>query len=238
MPNITTKLTDKKEVATGTMAFFFKKPENFSYKAGQFLDWTLPDPPQTDAEGNTRAFSIADGPQENDLMIATRMRDTAFKRVLKDMPIGSTIEISEPMGSFTLHNNSSKAGVFLIGGIGITPVRSILFDAAKRQSPHKLYLFYSSRTPKDAAFLKELDELQKQNPNFKLIATMTDMKDSSWPGEKGYITEEMIKKYIPDISTAVWYISGPQTMVKAMRVVLENLKINEDDIKTEEFSGY
>jgi len=240
MPNITTKLIDKKEVANGTMAFFFQKPAGFVYKAGQFLDWTLPNPPETDAEGNTRAFSLAAEPEADHLMLATRMRDTAFKRVLKNMPIGSPMEISEPMGSFTLHNNIAKTAVFLIGGIGITPVRSILFDASARKLPHKLYLFYSNRTQADAPFLEELNELQKQNPNFKFIPSMTgqEPQDASWQGERGYITADMVKKYLPNATDAIWYLAGPQAMVKAMRDVLAAMNIDEDNIKTEEFSGY
>src|SRR5258707_11226795 len=115
------RLVRREEVAEGTVAFFFEKPVAFHFIAGQFLRFSLIDPPETDQEGDSRTFSIASAPHENDLMIATRMRDTAFKRVLKSMPLGSEIEFKGPYGRMTLHEDASQPAVFLTGGIGITP---------------------------------------------------------------------------------------------------------------------
>src|SRR5215470_1739671 len=95
-------LTARKEVAEGTMAFFFEKPPGFSFKAGQFMRLTLIDPPETDAEGNGRTFTIASAPYEDHLMIATRMRDTAFKRVLKSTPLETRLVARGPYGSLTI----------------------------------------------------------------------------------------------------------------------------------------
>jgi ferredoxin-NADP reductase len=103
------------------------------------------------------------------------MRDTAFKRSLKKVPLGTEVRIGPAMGSFTLHKNSAKAAVFLAGGIGITPFLSILRQANHDRLPHKLYLFYSNRRPEDTAFLEALQLLERSNPNFLLICTMTDM---------------------------------------------------------------
>src|SRR5580704_6423939 len=80
MADLKSKLIRREEVAEGTMAFHFEKPSGFTFKAGQSADVTLVDPPDTDAEGNTRTFSIASPPFENELVFTTRMRDTAFKR--------------------------------------------------------------------------------------------------------------------------------------------------------------
>jgi ferredoxin-NADP reductase len=120
-----TRLKSRQEIAAGTMAFHFEKPEGFAYKAGQFADYTLITPPETDAEGNTRGFSLASAPYEDDLMLATRMRDTAFKRVLKNMEHGTELTLDAPYGSFTLHNNTQIPAVFLTGGIGVTPVTTM-----------------------------------------------------------------------------------------------------------------
>jgi ferredoxin-NADP reductase len=138
------KLTDREEIAEGTMAFHFEKPPGFQSKAGQAIDVTLLNPPETDAEGNVRTFTVASPPFAEDLVIATRMRDTAFKRSLKAAPLGTEVSIEGPSGSFTLHKNSSKAGVFLSGGIGITPFVSIARQASRDALPHKLY---SKRIP-------------------------------------------------------------------------------------------
>ena len=155
------KLKGRQEIASGTMAFYFEKPPGFSYKAGQFSDFTFANPPETDAEGNTRGFSLASAPYEDDLMVATRMRDTAFKRVLKTMALGTEVALDAPWGSCTLHSDASIPAVFLSGGIGVTPVRSIVLQAAHDKLPHTIVLFDSNRRPEDAAFLDELGRPRK-----------------------------------------------------------------------------
>src|ERR1700688_1019187 len=92
MAGQTFELIRREEVAEGTMAFHFEKPSGFNFKAGQFADVTLTNPPETDAEGNTRTFSIASPPFENELVFTTRMRDTAFKRSLKNVPLATEVE--------------------------------------------------------------------------------------------------------------------------------------------------
>ncbi len=234
------KLIKKESVAEGTMMFTFGKPLDFVFKAGQSIDLTLIDPPETDAEGNTRAFSLVSAPDEDYLAVTTRMRDTAFKRVLKNASLNTEFEFAGPFGSFTLHNNASKPAIFLVGGIGITPFYSILKFAAMSHLPHKIYLFYSNRRPEDTVFLNELEALKKNNPNYTLIATMTEMERSNkhWTGEKGFITKELIKKYVSDTVSAIYYSAGPPEMVSTMRKILTDLGIDDDNIRTEEFSGY
>ena len=150
------KLLHRAEVANGTMAFYFERPSQFDFTPGQSADVTLSNPPETDSEGNTRTFSIASSPFENELMFATRIRDTAFKRSLKKAPIGTDVTIDSATGSFTLHKNSAKPAVFLAGGIGITPFLSIVRQADHDRLGHKLSLFYSNRRPQDAPFLEAL----------------------------------------------------------------------------------
>ena len=234
------KLKSRQEIASGTMAFHFEKPQGFSYTAGQFGDVTLANPPETDAEGNTRTFTLASAPYEGDLMVATRMRDTAFKRVLKTMALGTEVSLNAPDGSLTLHSDARIPAVFLSGGIGVTPVRSIVLQATHDKLPHKIVLFDSNRRPEDSAFLDELAEAQKRNPNFTLIGTMTEMEKSSkaWSGETGYVTQAMLLKSVHDLSLPIFYISGPPAMVAAMRKILDDSGVKDDKIRTEEFAGY
>src|ERR1035437_6393033 len=239
-PVTLSKLVSRHEVAERTTAFRFEKPSNWIFQAGQFLDMSLLDPSETDTEGNTRTFSIASAPHEESLMVATRMRDTAFKRVLETMPLGSAVKLDGPSGDLTLHNDVKRTAVFLAGGIGITPFRSIVFRAAKEKLPHRIFLFYSNRRPEDAPFLDELQALERENPNYRLIASMTGMAKSHrpWHGEVGLIDREMLLRYLKDAVSPIYYLAGPPEMVKGLHTMINEAGVDDDNIRAEEFAGY
>jgi len=222
------------------MAFQFEKLPGFDFTPGQSSDLTLVDPPETDFEGNIRTFSIASAPFEDQLMIATRMRDTAFKRSLKRVVLGTPLKLASPTGSFTLHKNSTKPAVFLAGGIGITPFFSIVKQADHDRLRQELYLFYSNHRPEDAPFLETLEELEKNNPNFCFVPTMTKMSHSTrkWQGEIGLIDGPLLSKYLTTLRGPIYYIAGPPAMVMDLRKMLVASGIDEDDIRMEEFAGY
>ena len=201
---------------------------------------TLLNPPESDAEGNTRVFSIASAPYEDFIMVATRLRDTAFKRVLRNLPLGTEVSVEGPFGDLKLHNDKSRAAVVLTGGIGITPFRSILLNAAKEKLPLRVFLLYANRRPEDAAFLDELQDLEKQNPNYRLIACMSQMENShhSWQGETDVINAQMLAKYLEGVVSPIYYITGPPTMVKAIHAMLKDTGVDDDNIHIEEFAGY
>ncbi len=235
-----TRLLKKVEAAEGTMSFHFEKPAGFDYKAGQFADYTLVNPPETDEEGNTRGFSLASAPFEPTLMSTTRLRDTAFKRVLQDLPIGTELELDAPYGSFTLHNNVKRPAVFLTGGIGSTPVRSIVLQSTHDKTGHTIFVFYSNKRPEDAAFTDEFRSAAEANENITFVPTMTKPELSAvvWDGETGFIDKEMIARYVDDLAAPIYYLCGPGGMVNAMRKLLNDAGIDDDDIRTEEFTGY
>lgn len=233
-----TTLLKKETVANGTMAFYWKKPAGFEFVAGQFGDFTLIDPSETDEEGNTRGFSFAHAPFEEALMTATRMRDTAFKRVLKDMPVGTEVKLDAPYGDFRLHKTATTPAVFLIGGIGITPVRSIIAQATHEQLPHEITLLYSNKTPADAAFTEDLQGFAAQNPHFTFVPVSSEATAAPDGGEHGFIDAAMLQRHVSDITAPIFYLAGPAGMVKAMREMLLGAGAHEDNIKTEEFSGY
>ena len=233
-------LRSREEIADRTMAFHLEKPAGFQFKPGQYIDLALISPSETDSQGAVRAFSIASAPFEDELLVATRMRDSAFKRVLSALPPGTELKLDGPMGSFTLHRNTAKAAVFLAGGIGITPFLSIVREAANQKLNHQLYLFYSNRRPEDAPFLAALQDLSQSNPHFIFIPSMTEMERSkrNWLGERGFIDREMLVKHFCDLSGPIYYVAGPPAMVAAMQQMLAKAGVSEDDIRTEEFSGY
>ena len=201
----------QKCLCNGTTAYYFEKPRDFEFKAGQFANLTLRDTVATDLEGSTRSLSIASAPHEKDLMVAMRNRDTAFKRAIHAFPIGSAVLFQGPFGIFTLHRNTGRPAVFLAGGIGITPFRSMLWQATTMRSPHRLFLFYANRRPEEAAFLEELRNVKDINPHCKLIATVTHPSEGTpdWRGESGHFTTQILKKWLPHLSTPVFYLAGP-----------------------------
>jgi ferredoxin-NADP reductase len=168
------------------------------------------------------------------------MRDTAFKRSLKKVPLGTDVKIDSPMGSFTPRKNSAKPAVFLAGGIGITPFVSIVRQADHDRLLHKLGLFYSNRRPEDTPFLEALQMLEKSNPNFQLVCTMTALQQSQkeWKGETGLINKEMLLRGLSQLQGPIYYVAGPPGMVSGVRKMLVGAGVDEDDIRTEGFGGY
>lgn len=246
-PIYSLKLKKRSEVAERTLEFRFEKPPGMNFKAGQFMDLTLIDPPETDAEGNMRGFSINSAPDDPELTFTTRLRDTAFKRVLQTMPLGTEVKVEGPFGNLTLHNNASRPAVLLAGGIGVTPFRSIARRAAHEKLPHRIFLFYANRRPEDAPFLDEFRGLARENPNFTFIPTMTQMINSHlhWQGETGYLDNAMILRHLKPRNSTVdnparpmYYIAGPPRMVAALHAMLNEAGIDDDEVRIEDFAGY
>jgi ferredoxin-NADP reductase len=233
-------LRANKVLCAGTTAFYFEKPKDFEFEAGQFVNFTLLSTGDTDLEGNTRALSIASAPHEGNLMVATRLRATAFKRTLNSLPLGSELLLQGPYGSMTLPRKTTRPAVLLAGGIGITPFRSLIWNATQVESPRRILLFYSVRAPEEAAFLEELQEMERYNGRYKLICTVTQPEKVSklWRGETGRISIEMLSKWIPDLSVPIYYIAGPPGMVAGVRQMLIGSGVAEEDIRAEEFYGY
>jgi ferredoxin-NADP reductase len=234
----TTTLDARTEIAEGTMTFQLCKPIGFNFIAGQAIELTLSDASTVaDAQNMRHAFSIVSAPLENHLVVATRMRDSVFKCALRSLPIGSQVTIDGPFGTFGLDNDHARAAIFIAGGIGITPFISILRQAAKGQLRQRFILIYSNRRPEDAAFLAELQQLEEQNLNFRLVATMTEMQASnrSWPNHTGFITADLVASVVGDLPKPVFYVVGPPGMVEAMRETLQKCGIDANDIRSEEF---
>lgn len=240
MSTYETKLQGREDVAEGTMAFHFEKPQGFVFKPGQTIDLILPAAPGGDAQSARHTFSIVSAPYQGDLTIATRLRDSAFKRALKALPIGAALRFEGPFGALTLHGNRARAAVLIAGGIGITPFVSILRQAAQDQLAQSLVLLYSNRRPEDAAFLAELQALEGRNKNFRLLATMTAPGQSArpWTGATGRIDDALLKRIGGELATPIYYLAGPPALVEAMRKNLSLAGVDDDDIRSEEFYGY
>jgi ferredoxin-NADP reductase len=233
-------LMDRQRIARDTMAFWFNTNESrYEFRAGQHADFVFVDPSPESAGDNSRTLSLANSPGDKGLvMIALRMRQTGFKTALKAAALGTRFKVGRPRGPFTLHKDITRPAAFLAGGIGITPMRSILYWTTEERLPHKLYLFYANRDAEDVAFLQELEDLAAQNLNFTLIPTLTRSMSPTWPHENGPIDRGLLKRYLQGLNGPVYYVAGPSGMVAAMTTMLRSSGVSDDDIKTEEFGDY
>jgi ferredoxin-NADP reductase len=164
------------------------------------------------------------------------MRDSAFKKSLAELPVGSEAEISGPDGNFILPNKTAASLVFVTGGIGITPFISMLRFIQKNKLPYEITILYSNNDEKSTAFLKELKSWAEKNSKINLVLTMT--KEPDFQGEKRLIDSQFIKEYVPDWRSSIFMLSGPPGMVKAIRGELKKLDVDRKEIKFEEFIGY
>ncbi len=173
-------------------------------------------------------------------MVATRIRGTAFKRSLGSLPVGAQLQVEGPFGALRLHNNVSRTAVLLAGGIGITPFRSMVVHASHEGIALPIHLFYANRRPEDAPFLAELQDCQRRNPRFHMVACMSELEPSrsDWPGARGAIDGPLLTEHLQGVASAVYYIAGPPAMVQAMHALLTERGVDDDDIRFEEFAGY
>ncbi len=167
------KLIGKREVAENTMEFRLEKPAGLNIRAGQFCDIVLPLPKGTPKEATTHGFSFVNAPCENYVAVATRMRNSPFKNAARGLEIGSMLQIIAAWGDFTLQKDEAIPAVFVIGGIGITPVFSILKQAWHDKTKHKLTLIYANRTRAQAAYSDELEQIARDNVNFTFVRAYT-----------------------------------------------------------------
>jgi ferredoxin-NADP reductase len=237
MQTYTIKLKGKYEVADQTVAFVFEKPKAFSFQAGQYVVMTLPVLAFPDTRRGIRSLSVASAPYEDELVFAMRITDSGFKQTLNAMEIGSEVTITQAVGHFVL-DESDRPVVFLIGGIGITPARSILRQAQHDELKRPFYLFYSNRHPEDASFANELQSFP--GLDYRCVDTLTNREVADrceWQEERGYICDTMLQKYIANIQHPMYYIVGSPTFANAMIGILSTLNVEKESIKQDPFTG-
>lgn len=236
MPIYTIKLVDKKVIANNTIAFTFEKPAGFTFVAGQYGGFTLINPVEKDEKGATRRFSLLSAPDDAQLMIATRIQSSAFKRNLQNLAVGESIKFAGPTGNFVLHEDGTPA-VLIAGGIGIAPFYSIIKDVIAHRPTQQIILFYGNRALTDSALLSELMALEKQHPLFKMIPVLSE-PHAEWTGNTGFINDEMLVKNLGELDSYIYYVCGSPAMVAAMQQVLAELQIAPERVKVEDFPGY
>jgi ferredoxin-NADP reductase len=233
------QIKERREVAKGTLLVIFDLlGREVDFKPGQYFWVTLLDPPYEDEKGPRRHITVVTSPNERGVLgLCTRLRDSAFKRSLAELPIGAEVEVEEPKGSFLLPEDTNQRYVFIAGGIGITVFRCMLRYIAEEQLPHRVTLVYSNRDRDSAAFLDELFELEHDNRNLELVLTMTD--DPGWDGETRRIEAGLLRDHLGnELQSLTYLIAGPPAMVEGVVGTLQAAGVPEAQLRPERFSGY
>lgn len=221
------KLVKKRAEARDTKSFFFEPSEKFIWEPGQYAYLILGE--------ITKQFTIASSPTEEFVQITTRIRkESKFKQLLDSLAIGTEIEARSPFGSFVfpiVNSSLLTINCFLAGGIGITPFRSFIKYNVDKNLNIPIFLIYSN-SDSEFVFKKELDQWQKENDFLKVY-----YHNSSKSGhlDKNVLSSLLSTYYIPHTT---YYSVGPKNFVDSMEDILEDLKIPQDQIKTEKFVGY
>jgi ferredoxin-NADP reductase len=214
-------------------SFRFQRPDALNYKAGQFLFVTI----KAIGKELSKHFSFSSSPTEKShIEFTKKLSESDFSTALKSLKEGYWARIDAPYGKFTFEGEHEKIGL-LAGGIGITPFRGICKYCTDMHLNTKITLLYGNRTENDIAFRKELEIMQEQNKNLKVLFILNEAS-SGWKGITGLITAEMIKKEIPDYKQTVFYTCGPPGMVQIMNKLIEQLGLPKTQLNREYFTGY
>lgn len=235
---IKSEVFSKYDVVPGIKNFIFKPLEGFSYRAGQFAFFEF----ELEGKKYFKHFTISNSPARENVEMTTMISRSDYKQALDRLKPGHLVYIKGPLGSFTLESLKKKTVCYIAGGIGITPVRSMLEYASDKGMDLEGALFYSNRNIQRIAFKEELEEIATRLKKFQVVHTLTELSDEekkTWKQETGYVNEEMIKRHRPDYKECQFYVVGPPAFNKAMKEMLgPKLGIEEEFITMENFSGY
>lgn len=231
------KLTLIKKIneSTGVKSFFFKPEKTITFSPGQYLYYTLSKLNFPDSKGATRHFTISSSPTEIDsIRLTTKIREeSGYKKTLDELSIEGAISADGPNGTFLFNEKEKGFHVFLAGGIGITPFRSIIKYVIDKKLDNPIYLIYSN-SDNDITFKKEFDKIAKVHSNIKINYVI-----SSTEGHLDQIKiSDLIKNWKLVIKNCIWWICGPPPFTDAMEKILEKMKLSSGQIRSEKFSGY
>lgn len=228
-------LIKKEKNSSDAWNFYLRKPKNFSYTAGQYIKMKL-EIENPDDRGTTRYFTLSSSPTEEHLMITTRIIKSSFKKRLAELKEGDRVYIRGPWGDFVLPNNTTPV-VFIAGGIGMTPYRSMIKYTADKNLKTPITLIVSHKTQDQILYREELEKIQKTHQSIKIVTTITD-PTSGWTGLTGRINTNLLQKSVDSLGDKLYYIAGPDPMIEGMQKTLLEMGISEDKILTDGFPGY
>lgn len=233
------RLKSSAEAAAGIHEFTFLSDRPFVFKPGQYLEWTLPHK-KTDSRGDRRFFTIASSPTESEVKLVIRYDEahsSSFKRALMAMQPGEAISAAQLTGNFVLPKDKAKKLVFIAGGIGITPFRSMMKYLVDNNDTRSITLYYTSLSAYGFGFWDLFNQAMSVGLRPYYVITGQEIPPG-WAGKSGFLTAENIKTEVADYKNNMYYLSGPPMMVGGYKKMLLSAGIPRKNIKTDYFPGF
>jgi len=230
----------RKQLTKDVHSFYFDRAAvDFDFLPGQYIQMRLPHQ-SPDVRGTTRYFTISSSPHEKHLMVTTKMVQSTFKETLHGLVSGQNVQFFGPMGWFLEPRDEQFEKVFLSGGIGITPFRSLLLSLEKESLSQKVTLIAFFSHKNNALFAKELKAVAASHPHITVVYSFSNFQENqnNDGDELGRISQTLLQKYVKDIQKPKYYLVGPMAMVSSTRNLLQKLSISDEKIFTEDFTGY
>ncbi len=211
-------------------SFRFSRPSFFHFKAGQCLLISL----TIDGTETKKYYSISSSPtQKFFLEFTQKLTETSFSKALNSLKSGDVVTLDGPYGTFTFEGEFKKVAM-LAGGVGVTPCISMIKYCIDKKIETDIVLLYSNRTEADILFRKEFDQINKQNPNIKIVYTLT-RAEKQWNCYSRRIDKKMILETVPDLKERIFFLCGPPIFVSSMENVLSKLNIDKENVRKENF---
>ena len=232
---IQTKLLNKVKRTPTIESFRFQPSEELDFIPGQFLQIIFDEENSLNRELN-KYLSFSSSPNKSYFEVTKRLSDSKFSQKLRELKEGDSIKVKAPFGNCVFKENYEKIG-FLIGGIGITPVISIIEYIAERNLATDVILFYSNKSEEEIAFKDELDQWNKR-VNIRIFYSITECQPKDKTCLQGYISKDMVKEKDSCVEDRIFYIFGPPAMVENMKSVCSDMDCSGASVRTESFTGY
>ena len=234
------QLVEKQRLAPDIVDFVYKPKRAIKYRPGQYMEWTLPHK-NADSRGVRRYLTLASSPTEDNIRLGVKFypNGSSYKKALLAASSDTPIAAGQLSGDFVMPRDTSQKLVFIAGGIGVTPFRSMLKYLVDKNEKRDIVLIYSDKTEQELVYLDVFRQAEERI-NLKAVYTLTDMNklSPSWAGQKGYISEALVSAQVPDLMERLFYISGSHHMVTGVKEALNTLGVPNHQIKTDFFPGY
>jgi len=224
------RFVERKQCGEEVVTACFERPDGYEFRPGQWFRLTL----QTAGGPLTETFSHASAPADPWLELATRLSGTPFKTALAALVAGDEVHVAGPGGHLLLPDDVDRVA-FLVGGVGITPVRSALRDARSRcRAFADAPLFYGNRDESCIPFRRELEAMSESGVR---LVNVLEVPSPQWKGERGLITAELVARYVEPDACQSFFVTGPPAMVTAMERVLDELEVGPQKRIVERFGA-